>query len=249
MQPSVASDSNGRFLVAWTSFTGIENGFDLEAQRYIANQQPLFPPDPPFVSPLSSSRLSVTWPPMAGFNVSFYDLYIDGSQTPVMLTNTMYTLTGLVPVSTHSFRLDYVLADGRTSPPSTATTGSTWDDDYNGDGLPDDWQALYWGSNPANWPPANTVLSPGGPTIQKVFQMGGNPLDPKTWLNMSVQRTSQGEFLIWNTIPGFCYQAEMSTDLVNWSNLGSMRFAAGNTDSVYVGLTSKGYYRIKRIRY
>jgi hypothetical protein len=249
MQPSVASDGNGRFLVAWTSFTGIQNGFDLYAQRYVANQQPLFPPDPPYVNPLSSSRLSITWPPMAGFNVNFYDLYIDGSQTPVMLTNTMYTLTGLVPVSTHSFRLDYVLADGRTSPPSTATTGRTWDDDYNGDGLPDDWQTLYWGSNPANWPSPNTLLGPGGPTVQKVFQMGGNPLDPKSWLKTTVQRTAQGQFLNWNTIPGFCYQVETSTDLVNWSNLGSMRFAAGSTDSVFLGLSSKGYYRIKRIRY
>ncbi|MDB6125898.1 MAG: hypothetical protein JWQ71_4891 [Pedosphaera sp.] len=247
--PAIASDNAGRFVVAWSGFTGLQNSFDLYAQRFAAFQQPLLAPDPPLVSPISSSRLTATWPPLAGFNVSYYELFIDGSPTGVITTNNMWTLTGLAPATTHAFRFDYVLADGRHSPLSGTTTAKTWDEDNNGDGIPDDWQALYWGANSANWPPASTQLSPYGPTIQQVFQWGSNPLDPSTWLTTQLTPTPQGLFLSWNTKPGYIYQVESSTDFHNWTSLGALRFAAGTTDSVYVGLGSKSYYRIKRVRY
>src|SRR5207247_1014235 len=77
-----------RFLALWTSFIGGEASFDLFAQRYAA-AQPLLAPPAPFISALSQSRLSVTWPPLAGYDVDHYDLYVDDNPTPLSITNTI----------------------------------------------------------------------------------------------------------------------------------------------------------------
>jgi hypothetical protein len=74
-------------------------------------------------------------------------------------------------------------------------------------------------------------------------------LDLNTWLRTSLDQTPQGLFLSWNTQPGGTYQVQVTTDLVNWTDVGASRFAAGTTDSVYLGATTQGYYRIKRLVY
>ena len=224
---------------------------DLYAQRYVRFQQPLAAPGAPFVSAISSSRLSVSWPPVGGFPVSYYDLYVDGSPAGMQITNIMWTMTNLPPSSTHSFTLDYVLADGRQSPISVAGSGTTWGEDNNFDGLPDDWQITYWGTNPANWPsPGAHLGGPNGPTVATVFQMGANPLNPATWLRQNVMQTASGFYLTWNTQPGFVYQVEVSNDLNTWAGLGSPRFAAGTTDSIFLGLTgSQALFKVRRVRY
>jgi hypothetical protein len=51
-------------------------------------------------------------------------------------------------------------------------------------------------------------------------------------------------FLSWNTQPGLMYQVQVTTDLISWVNLGAPRFAAGTTDSIYIGGGPTGYYRI-----
>jgi hypothetical protein len=116
--------------------------------------------------------------------------------------------------------------------------------------LPDDWQALYWGSNPSNWPPPNQQLSPGDPTVLMVFQWGANPFDRSTWLTQQLTHTAQGWFLSWNTVPGFIYQVQSSPDMANWTNLGALRYSAGSTDSIFIGMgNQRGIYRIERVRY
>jgi hypothetical protein len=248
---SVASDGVGRFFVVWSSYVGGVNSLDLYAQRYATTLQPLSPPGAPIVTPVNSSRLTIAWAPLAGFNVSNYDLYIDGSTAPIIVTNIMWSMTGLAPDSTHTFILDYVLVDGRRSPQSSPGTGTTWGSDDNSDGLPDDWQTMYWGSNYQNWPPSNTKLTPHGPTILQVFQWGGNPFDSSTWLTTTISQTSEGWFLDWNTKPGSIYQVQSSVNLSSWTNVGSPRFAAGTTDSIFLGISNNGLvsYRIERIRY
>ncbi len=251
IHPAVASDGTGRFLVAWSSFTATYNTMDIFSQRFTTVLQPLSPPGAPVVTPINSSRLTVAWAPVVGLNVSNYDLYIDGSTVAIVITNNMYSLTGLAPNSTHTFVLDYVLTDGRRSPQSASASGMTWGSDDNADGLPDDWQALYWGSNPADWPPPSTKLTPKGPTILQVFQEGGNPFDSTTWLTQTITQNSQGSFLQWNTRPGSIYQVQSTADLKTWTDLGSPRFASGSTDSIYLGLSSGSgvFYQIVRIRY
>jgi len=250
MFPTVASDGTGRFLAVWSSYVGGLDSLDLEAQEYIGNQAQLVAPAPPMVLPLDSYTLSVTWPPVTGFTVSYYQLFVDGSATPVTLTNCMWSSQNFNPSSTHTFQLAYVLANGSQSPMSALASGTTWGQDRNFDGLPDDWETKYYGTNQSNWPKggASTVLAPGV-TLLDVFLWGGNPNDPSTWLTEWISKSSEGYFLNWNTVAGGIYQVQTSGDFRNWTNLGSPRFEAGSTDSLYLGLSSQGYYRIVRNRY
>jgi hypothetical protein len=248
--PAVASDGAGRFLVAWSSYTGGLNSLDLNAQRYATVLDPLSAPAKPFVTAVSSSRLTVSWPPLAGFSISNYGVYVDGSATPISVTNTYWSMAGLPPSATHSFILDYLLTDGRRSPQSSpAASGTTWGADDNFDGLPDDWQAQFWGGSP---PPPGTLLAPGV-SILNVFLWGGNPLDASTWLKTWSSKTPQGYFFNWNTVPGSIYQVEVSTNPgspASWTSVGPLRFAAGTTDAIFVGqATTLQVYRVKRIRF
>ncbi|EEF61500.1 fibronectin type III domain-containing protein [Pedosphaera parvula] len=253
IQPTLAADGSKRFLAVWTSYTGIATSFDLFAQRYATSQLPLLAPAKPFATAINSSRLTITWPLLAGFNLDHWELYVDGAATPIIVTTNVWTMSGLAPNSTHTFRLAYVLTDTRHSPLSATATGTTWGSDDNADGLPDDWQAQYWGSNPANWPAPNTLLAPGGPTVLQAFQSGSNPLDPNTWFKVATISTAQGQFLIWNTQPGSVYQVMTSSGIPSqWSNFGLARFAAGTNDSVFLGrnpIGSFNFYKVSRLRY
>jgi hypothetical protein len=55
-------------------------------------------------------------------------------------------------------------------------------------------------------------------------------------------------FLGWNTQPGAMYQVQVTTDFNSWSNVGTSRFAAGTTDSINVGGSPVGYYRVMLLR-
>ena len=265
--PAVSSDGTGTFLAVWSSLNSGINNLDLNAQRYSPYLAPLSAPAAPVVSPLDSYTLSVAWSPLLGLNVDHWELYVDTNATPVLTPNTYWQNEGIYnslegdysfnPGETHSFQIAYVLGDGRHSPLSVVASGKTWGVDRFGgganhlspDGLPDDWQASIWGTNKANWLGPNAVLAPDGTTVWMVFQWGGNPLDPNTWLKTTISHNSQGWFLAWNTHQGSIYQVQSSTDLHSWSALGGPRFAAGSTDSVYLGLGNQAYYRITRLVY
>jgi len=255
--PAVASDGGGRFLVAWSSYTAGINGLAVNAQRFATTLQPLTAPSAPMVLALDSYSLSVTWPYLAGFNVSYYELFVDGSPTPATLTNNLWYsgLHSYQPGSTHTFQLAYVLANGQHSPSSATASGTTWgydDEGYEGysDGLPDDWETLYFGSNAANWPKngASTLLAPGV-TVYDAFLWGANPNNPNTWLKQWISNTPEGYFLNWNTVPGAIYQVQTTTNFSAWTNLGSPRFEASTTDSLYLGQAAGSFYRIVRNRY
>lgn len=247
--PVVASDRAGRFLVVWSSFTGLDNGMDLFAQRYAVVSAPLPAPSAPVVSALSQSRLSVTWAEVSGFNIVAYEVYIDGASEGIRVTSNYYTATGFAPSSVHTFAIAYVLADGRKSPISPVATGKTWGEDLNMDGLPDDWQATFWGSNPLLWHAANVDSDGDGATNLQEFLAGTNPVDPRSVLRTRIERSPQGRFLRWNTQPGFIYQVQASSDLKEWTNLGQPRFAAGYQDSVLLENTERqSFYRVIRIR-
>ncbi|MCL5097768.1 MAG: hypothetical protein M1608_09650, partial [Candidatus Omnitrophica bacterium] len=143
LHPALASDGDTRFLVAWSSFVDLTSSFDLFGQRFVSGPlaQSLPKPAAPFVSGLSSSRLSVSWPPMDGYAVDHYELFINGPASPVQVTNNYYVAMQLVPGSTNSVQLRFQSVDGRVSPLSDPALGVTWGEDENMDGLPDDWQA------------------------------------------------------------------------------------------------------------
>jgi hypothetical protein len=264
IQPVVASDGVSQFVTVWSSFTGSPYGFDLFAQRYFNTGAVLQPMAAPFVyAPFVISngvyqpQLQVSWPPLLGLPVSNYEIYVDGATAPAGLTDsnvwTMTTSNGLATNSTHSFTVDYTTTDGRRSPISPSASGTTWSG-LNYYGIPDEWMAEFFGGYSGGtyhtnfWPSANAPLAPGGPTLYQVFLSGGNPLDSSTWLATQLSNTPQGLFLTWNTQPGQTYQVQETTNFTDWNNLGSPRFAAGTSDSIFVGGAPSGYYRVVLLR-
>ena len=251
IQPVVAADGASRFLVVWSSFIGGVNSHDLFAQRYVSDEAAdvLYAPEAPYVTAISSTELSVTWPELAGYDVVFYEVYLNSDPSPVVTTNIHVVLSGLVPSSYNSVRLLYELADGRRSPLSSPTVVATWGEDNNGDGLPDDWQASIWGSNPSNWPAPDVDSDGDGASNYAEFLAGTNPLDPTSVLRIRLQRTQQGMSFSWTTVPGCVYQVQSSNTLGDWSNIGSPRFAHATVDSIDLAAGSGStFYRVIRLR-
>jgi hypothetical protein len=256
MHPAVATDGGSEFLVVWTSFIGGSSSFDLFGQRYYAGDgvQPLAKPSAPMVSALSQGRLSVAWPAVGGAVVSRYVVFMDDSSTGATVTNNFYQATGLAASTSHSFRVQYVLADEQVSPLSDAGTGVTWGEDLNGfggipDGLPDDWEAKLWGPKSSSWPGANADSDQDGMTNYEEFLAGTDPKDPSSVLKSKLAADPMGWRLSWNTQQGFIYQIQSSADLLEWTNAGSPRYAAGTNDSTLVNMNNgTAYFRIVRVR-
>jgi hypothetical protein len=257
MQPAVGSDGDGEFLAVWTSYVGGSTGFDLFAQRYSnLSKQPRSMNAPfvyvPFVVTGSGyqPQVQVFWPPIDGL-VDHYDVYVNGVLAATLKTNVwnMTAADGLRAGSTNLFQVDYVVTNGRRSPLSPAATGITWSG-FSWDGVPFEWMAQHFGgaSNMSHWPSGGTPVAAGGPTVLQAFLTGADPANPATWLRIAINPTAQGYYLTWNPQPGLTYQVQASTDLTKWVNTGSPRFAAGSTDSVYIGLSNAGYYRVMWLR-
>lgn len=256
MQPAVAADGYGRFLVAWTSFVGGIGSFDLYAQRYVNLSQPLLPMNAPFVyapfNVISNSyqpKLVVSWPVQNGLPIDHYEVYVDGSLTPAAsVTTNVWVLTGIAPSSTHSFQVAYVTLTQQRSPLSPSASGTTWTGISWYSEIPFEWMTAWFGTDASKWPAPNAPIVPGGPTLSQVFLTGATPSDSTTWLRTELEGSTQGYFLSWNPTPGRIYQVQTSTNMSAWTNLGSPRFAAGNVDSVYVGISNLAYYRILLVR-
>jgi hypothetical protein len=259
MQPAVASDGTAQFEVVWTSFTGSPYGFDLYSQRYANVSAILQAMSAPFVyAPFNLNngvyvpQLQVSWPLLAGISVSNFEVYVDGAIIPTVLVATnqwmMGAINGLTTSSTHSFQVDYVTGDDRRSPISPAASGATWSG-ASYQGVPVEWMEMYYGSDVSTWPVnVNSPLTSGGFSLEKVFLSGGDPLDSTTWLTTTLTPTSEGYFLSWNTQAGQTYQVQESTNLTTWNDLGSPRFAAGASDSIFIGRTSVGFYQVLLLR-
>jgi hypothetical protein len=121
--------------------------------------------------------------------------------------------------------------------------------DANYDGLPDDWEATYFGGDSSKWPSPQADSDGDGMSNLQEFLAGTDPTNPESVLRTTVVSTPQGWRLNWNTQPGSVYQVQSSTDLAAWANLGGPRFAPGSVDSIPVTeVDSAGYFRVVRMR-
>lgn len=248
IHPAVSSDGAGRFLTVWSGFLGGLASFDLYAQRYASLTSILQPLSAPVVSPLSSNTLSVAWAAQPGYNVSYYEIYADGAATATATTtNNWYKMPGLMPSSTHAFTVDYVLTDGRRSPISASGSGTTWSG-LSWGGIPYEWMTQYFGTNTNSWPAATADSDADGVSNLNEFLAGTVPTNAASVLRTAMRSTSQGLLLSWNTQPGLVYQAQVSTNVGTWANLGAARFAAGTNDTMNVGGGNQGFYRVLRVR-
>jgi hypothetical protein len=259
MHPVVASDGAQQFLVVWTSFTGRPYSFDLFAQRY-ANVSALLPAmSAPFVyAPFVISngvyqpQLQVSWPPLLGISISNFEVYVNGGSSPMGVVSgnqwTMKAANGLTASSTNSFQVAYVTTDGRRAPVSPSASGTTWSG-FNWGGVPLEWMTQYFGTDLSQLPSANADTDHDGKSNLEEFLSGTNPTDASSVLSVKLANTPQGMFLNWNTQPGATYQVQLKTNFNGaWSNLGGPRFAAGTTDSIYVGSGQAGYYQVVLLR-
>jgi hypothetical protein len=137
---------------------------------------------------------------------------------------------------------------GARSALSEAGSGTTWADDENLDGLPDDWQSTFWGLV-GPWPAPNVDSDGDGASNASEFLAGTDPSNAQSVLKTWITRGAQGARLNWNTQSGFIYQVQTSEDFgASWTNLGAARLAAGASDAILIGSGRAGFYRITRVR-
>ncbi|MEW6156312.1 MAG: hypothetical protein AB1813_02710 [Verrucomicrobiota bacterium] len=249
VNPAVAHDGSGNYVIVWSSFFGGMGSFDLVAQR-ISKLDNLPAPSAPILASLSQNSVSASWPEITGMSVSHYELFVDGETVPIITTNNFYVVTreSWTAKSTHSIRLAFKLTDGRRSGMSDAATVTTWGGDDNADQLPDDWQTFYWG-RPVNWPASSADSDGDGASTLQEFLAGTDPTNPQSVLKTALSQTPQGRFLIWNTQAGLVYQVQTSSDLSNWSDVSTPRFATGDSDSMPVAVGgAAAYFRVNRLR-
>ena len=261
MQQAIASDGTSQFLAVWSSYTGSPSSFDLFAQRYInVNMASNLPPmDAPFVwAPFTLNngvyqpQLVVSWAMLLDIPVSNYKVFADGVTNPAMAlvsgTTNQWMMTaanGLTAGSKHRFQVAYTTASGHLSPLSGTTTNSTWSGKSWG-GIPYEWMTNNFGANTNLWPAATADSDGDSVNNLNEFLSGTSPTSASSVLQVQLTSTQQGMFLYWNTRPGHFYQVLVKTNLsAAWSNQGAPRFAAGTTDSLYVGGGSAGFYRIQ----
>ncbi len=247
IHPTVASDKDG-FMVAWSCYLLGDASFDLMAQRYLCDSDGVLldKPQAPFAYALTEYDLFVSWPAVAGRAVKEYQLFID-QQPALILTEPFYTLEDLTPGASRSFSYRYVLESGVISPVSEVAVAKTWGTDKNRDGIPDDWQVLYFGSDKSKWPAASLDSDGDGVSNLDEFLAGTSPTDPESVLKTSLKVTSQGVRLEWGTVPGFVYQVQSSEDMQKWANLGAPRRATAKKDSMALEPDKKRFFRIVRV--
>ena len=255
IQPTVTSDGANQFLVVWASFTGAPNSFDLFGQRYLNVASMLQAMSAPFVSaPFTLSngvyqpQLVVSWPVLLGISVSNYQVFVNGAASPMAVTTsnkwTMTTLNVLGTSSTNWFRVAYLTTAGQLSPLSPSASGQTWSGQNLG-GIPNEWLARYFGPATNSWPSATADSDGDGANNLQEFLSGTAPTNSASVLVVQLTQSAQGIYLNWPTQPGLTYQVQVKTNLSSaWSNLGTARFAAGAGDSIFVGGSSAGYYRV-----
>jgi hypothetical protein len=249
MEPAVAGDGAGRFLVAWSGYVGGGASFEIMGQRY-AGVPSLQAPGAPVVSALDSYSLMVSWAPLAGYNdLVGYRLFVDGSASPLLLSSSFHVLGDLDPATVHTFRLAYELTGGRVSPPSGLASGTTWGRDRNHDGLPDDWQTIFWGADTSKWAPPTADSDMDGASNLAEFLAGTDPEDDGSALRIGIEPTAAGFLVQWNAVAGSVYQLQSSGDLRQWADAAGPSYAAGTVAaSVIPGNSSTAYYRVIRIR-
>ena len=222
MHPVVASNGGERFAVVWTQFAGASS-FDLVGQIYRATPPPPAPPAPQVVA-VSESGLQVSWTHISA--TENYELYLEGSSNPLVVTGTSQEVHGLEPESEYAFRLAYRLANGSRSLLSEPVTGMT----LAVPGSIDEPSTQTGGAEETA-----TIPPLAGPEENGALSLTSKVVDGRV-------------VLTWNTIPGKEYQVQVSYDFNQWFDLGEPRQAAGDTDSIEMNPKERAaFFRVREM--
>jgi hypothetical protein len=93
IQPTVAA-LNDRIVIAWTSFLGAAEGFDVVGQQYtMTGDDSLVQPPAPFLSSLNQKSILVSWPEIGSAPVDVYRVHVDNETVPIETIGGMATIT------------------------------------------------------------------------------------------------------------------------------------------------------------
>jgi len=247
LSPTVAK-SGEQFLVAWSSFIGGDESFEIVGQRFGQVGPPL-QVGTPFVSSMDSSRLTVSWPSIEGFDVEEYLVYVDGNGTPISTSLNFLTVGGFAPGSTHAFKVGAKLAGNISAEISAEVSGTTYGSDLNFDGIPDDWQSAHWSGPSSGWPAGNIDSDGDGASNVYEFLAGTDPMDSSSVLKTMMLAGIHGYRLQWNAQPGAVYEVQRSLDFSSWEKISNPRLALDSVDSVSLNqIGTTGYFRVVRLR-
>jgi hypothetical protein len=246
IHPTASAGPSGQLLVAW-SMNQPRTGMEIFGQS-LATGGELPTPAAPFVTPISSSSIMASWPKINSLEVAAYRVYAEDGVQLAELADNHWKKDGLAPSSRISLQISYVLKTGEVSPRSPSGSATTWGQDDNYDGLPDDWQAIYWSSG-GKYPSGSEDSDADGMSNLAEWLAGTNPVEPGSRLQVTALLTALGLRLEWGTQPGFVYQPQSSLDGKLWKNVGGPRFAAGSSDAMTIAATGDAsLFRVLRVR-
>jgi len=116
-------------------------------------------------------------------------------------------------------------------------------DDIDDDGLPNDWEELYFGG-PTNANPSASA-SNGINTVLEAYIAGFDPTDPDAEFLISVFRPPSSESILqWQNASGRIYRVYWASNLVSGFQILETNLTSGGfTDTVH-GTESRGFYKL-----
>lgn len=251
--PSLASTSDGNVVAVWSSYVGGAESFDLAALKFDAGQTSsgiqLEVPPKPYVYGLGFNELGIAWPAVENVDVDHYEVVLDESTSPIVTSANFLEIKNLPSGSRHNASISYVTAAGVKSALSTPGIGSTWGEDANEDGLPDAYQETFWGFNPNQWEDAQIDSDGDGLTNLEELLAGTNPLNPRSVLQIGLEKLDGAYWLAWDTNPGAVYQIQSSGDLLHWGDVTGPKVAGNVGERLPITASeAQNIYRVVRLK-
>ena len=120
---------------------------------------------------------------------------------------------------------------------------AAWAIDNDNDGMSDVWQSLYGigGEQAAGDPDGD-----GDNNLHEAWA-GTDPFDPNSSSRLDHSRNGDAVTLTWSGVTKIPYILQTSTNLVSWSQVGSVVISLGATETASVSLpaTDHPYYRLR----
>lgn len=251
LMPTFSAKGDQEIVAFWSSFEGGVESFEIKGQEFDLSSSGVVLPEPadPFFYSTGFNKLTASWPVVEGVNVDHYRVYLNGSATPMMTEENFIEIDSLADGSEHRVQWSYVSSNGVESPLSGLTVGRAWSQDSNSDGLPDQFQATYWGGNKKHWEDFYADSDGDGLNNLEELLAGTNPLNPRSVLNIGLVKTDGVPRLTWEMQPGGIYQIESSGDLAHWTHTGAPFLATEYEASMPVNTDqAKRLYRVVRLK-